>query len=326
MKKNILVFSNGEKIGDGIIKLPFLHEIKKRLPDYNLIWLTNLGSTVYNKELKNIADQYIDEIIENVNLNPFFWKKISNKYDFSKRNFTCILDTQKAVYRTIALKRIKSKHFISSCSNGLFSTIKLNNKNKLRKYYLDNLYDLLDLIKYEKKDDKFKVNIPVMLNSELNKIFLKEEKYFGLAPGAGEKNKIWPLEKFIEVGKIYEKKNFKIVLFLGPQEKNIKKILKNEFPNSIMPEEIIKNYSNIEVVMASTKYLSFAVANDSGVSHMLSTKHCPLIKLFGPKESQKFTPSHRLLKTISSSEYNSKDINVIKVEKVILEIDKYLHF
>ena len=29
MEKRILVFSNGEKIGDGIIKLPLLYEIKK---------------------------------------------------------------------------------------------------------------------------------------------------------------------------------------------------------------------------------------------------------------------------------------------------------
>ena len=36
MTKKILVFSNGEKIGDGIIKLQLLHEIKSRLPDYKL--------------------------------------------------------------------------------------------------------------------------------------------------------------------------------------------------------------------------------------------------------------------------------------------------
>ena len=41
MVKKILVFSNGEKIGDGIIKLQLLHEIKTRLPDYKLYWLTN---------------------------------------------------------------------------------------------------------------------------------------------------------------------------------------------------------------------------------------------------------------------------------------------
>ena len=42
MKKKILVFSNGEKLGDGIIKLPFLHEIKNRLPNHELIWVTIL--------------------------------------------------------------------------------------------------------------------------------------------------------------------------------------------------------------------------------------------------------------------------------------------
>ena len=36
MSKKILVFSNGEKIGDGIIKLKLLHEIKIRLPEYKL--------------------------------------------------------------------------------------------------------------------------------------------------------------------------------------------------------------------------------------------------------------------------------------------------
>ena len=53
-----------EQIGDGIIKLPFLHEIKNRFPNYYLIWATNSGKTVYNSSLKHIADEYIDEIYE----------------------------------------------------------------------------------------------------------------------------------------------------------------------------------------------------------------------------------------------------------------------
>ena len=75
MKKNILVFSNGEKIGDAIIKLPLINEIKRRMPEYHLTWVTNIGNTAYNNELKNISYQYIDEIIEKVDLNPFFGKK-----------------------------------------------------------------------------------------------------------------------------------------------------------------------------------------------------------------------------------------------------------
>ena len=45
MQKKILVFSNGEKIGDGLIKLPLLNEIKRRLPEYKIIWMTNRGRT-----------------------------------------------------------------------------------------------------------------------------------------------------------------------------------------------------------------------------------------------------------------------------------------
>ena len=55
MTKKILVFSNGEKIGDGIIKLQLLHEINTRLPDYKLYWLTNKGKTVYSSTLKFLS-------------------------------------------------------------------------------------------------------------------------------------------------------------------------------------------------------------------------------------------------------------------------------
>ena len=220
MDKSILVFSNGEKIGDGIIKLPLLYEIKRRMPEKKLVWMTNKGPTVYNNELKNIANQFIDEIIEKANLNPFFWTKISNKYNLKNREFEYILDTQKVVSRTLALKRIKSEHFISSSGSGIFSTIKImqNKKSNSRRYYLDDLFDLLDLIKKEEINTKFKIEIPKKLENILSNKFKKDHLYLGLAPGAGEKNKIWPLENFIDVGKYFEKKSFTIVLFLGPEE------------------------------------------------------------------------------------------------------------
>ena len=324
MKKKILVFSNGEKIGDAIIKLPLLYEIKKRLPDYYLIWVTNLGSTAFNCELKNIASQYIDEIIERVDLKPFFWQNISDKYDFTYANYDYIFDTQKAVYRTLALKRIKCNNFISATANGFFSTIKINKKNKFRNYYLNDLFDLLNLIKSDVIDRNFKINVPILLEENLNTLFEKDKKYIGIAPGAGEKNKIWPLEKFIQIGKFYQNKNYGIVLYLGPQEINLRDILLKELPGAIIPEEKIKNFSNIEIVMASTKFLSCALANDSGISHMLSTKYCPLIKLFGPKNSSKFTPHDDLLITISSSEFKSKNVSLISLKRVLGEMDRIL--
>ena len=56
---------------------------------------------------------------------------------------------------------------------------------------------------------------------------------------------------------------------------------------------------------------------------MLSTNCCPLIKLFGPKDSKKFTPKLKNLITVTSSEVNSnkiEDISVQRVKTVIEEI------
>jgi len=325
MEKSILVFTNGEKLGDGIIKLPLLHEIKKRLPNYLLIWMTNKGKTVYNGQLHSIASQYIDEIIEQADLNPFFWQEISNSYNFKNKKYEYIFDTQKAIFRTVALKRIKCNYFISAAGNGIFSSIRINSQSKkIRQYYLENLFSLLNLIKPDNIDETFKINLPEELEKKLSLLFKSENKYIGIAPGAGEKNRIWPLEKFIEVGKYFEKKNYIIVLYLGPDEIKIKNRLITEFPKALIPEDMITDFSNIQIVAGSTKFINCAVANDSGIGHMLSTKYCPLIKLFGHKDSKKFTPKHQNLISIISSEFKSNDISDIPISRVIGELNKVI--
>ena len=324
MQKNILVFSNGEKIGDGIIKIQLLHEIKRRLPDYKLIWLAN-GTTVYNNKLKLFSDKYIDLTIENANLNPFFWKMITRNQFLIDSRFQYIFDTQKAVIRTIALKRLNHTFFISNSANGLFSTQKLIKKLNKKKYYLDELIDLLDNIKKINVDDNFKISIPSDIKKILYKFFKPKYKYIGIAPGAGEKDKIWPIDNFINIAKYFENKFFKIVWFLGPDEENIKRLIKNNFSDSIYPEELTNKFTSFEIVMATTKYLSCAISNDSGISHILSTKNCPLIKLFGKKDPKKFTPENDQIITISANEFNSDDISYIDKKFVIDKISQLVN-
>ena len=76
--------------------------------------------------------------------------------------------------------------------------------------------------------------------------------------------------------------------------------------------------------MGCTNFLSCSLSNDSGVSHMLSTNNSPLVKLFGPKDSKKFTFSSPKIRTISASNFGSKDINVISIINVNDTIEKEL--
>ena len=323
MTNYFLVFSNGEKIGDGIIKLTLLYEINRRFPTHKIIWVAN-GTTVYANRLKSFSSKYIYKVIEHANLNPFFWKSKSKNKFLNNSHFEYIFDTQKAVPRTVALKRLAHNFFISSSAKGFFSNSGINLIKKNKKYYLDELLDLLNSIKKIDHDVDFKIPIPKNLDKTLRNFFPDKFKYLGIAPGAGEKNKIWPLENFIKVAKEFEKKSIKIVWFLGPEEQNIKSKIIYEFPKSLYPEESINNFSSLEIIMGSTKYLSCALANDSGISHILSTKHCPLIKLFGPKNALKFTPQNIFFRNITSSEFHSDDIKVIPVNHVISAIDKFI--
>ena len=294
------------------------------MPNHNLFWMTDQGSTVYKSTLKNISYNYIHKIYEKVDLNYFFSNKISNKYQLEKEFFDIILDTQKSVFRTLTLKKIKHKTFISGSASGIFSDIRLNkNIRNAKKYYLEYLYDLLDLILKKEVDKNFKFPINKNIVVNLRKIFFENHNYVGIAPGAGEENKIWPLNNYIEIGKYLESKDYIIVYYLGPNEKDYEKILKQNFQNAIFleNEKSLDSFNNIEIIMASTKFLKFAISNDSGVSHMLSTNYCPLIKLFGPKDSVKFTPKLKNLITVSSSELNSDKIEDISISRVIKAIE-----
>ena len=144
--KKVLIFSNGEQIGDGILKLPIVYQLKDRFPNYEIHWMTDTIYTEYNQRLKKFTSSYIDKIWEKAKLNPFFWKKFSNVYNLNNEEFDIIIDTQKAVPRTIALKRLKTKIFISSAANWFFSNLKPKAFSKERKFYIKSIIEMLDLV------------------------------------------------------------------------------------------------------------------------------------------------------------------------------------
>ena len=321
--KKILIFSNMDQIGDGIIKLPFIHEIKKRFPEHCLIWATNTGNTVYKSSLKHISNEYIDQIYEKVPLKYFFFRKKNTFFDL-QQNFDIIIDTQKAFIRTLILKRLNSNIFISSSANWIFSTIKPKNVSSKRKFYLDDLFFMLDLISKPSNSNKFEIKFPSLLINSLNNIFDKNKSYIGFAPGSATKERIWKLDNYISVAKYFSNKNYIPTFFLGPNEKKYKQKIIDNVPNSYFPEELINNFSGPEVVMACTNFLSCSIGNDAGTTQMLSCGNSPLIKLIGPSNATKFSPNKENLYIIDSKNYGNKNINLIPINDVIKLIEKIL--
>ena len=323
--KKILIFSNGEQIGDGILKLVLIYQLRDRFPNYQIYWATDKIKTVYDSVLNKFVRNYIDVIWSQSNLSPYFWNNISDKYELENHEFDIIIDTQKTVLRTIALKRIKTKQFISATANWIFSDVKPKIGHQKNSFYVRNILQMFDLVSTFRGEKKFKLEIPENIKSMLSKIFINNERYIGFAPGAGQKEKIWSLKNYLIVAEYFEKKGLKPVFFLGPSEKNLKSEILKFNSKIIFPEEILKDISGVEIVMASTQFLSCAIGNDSGTSNMLATNLCPLLKLCGPTNAQKFiNDDFENIHFISSRDYGGKDMSLIPVEIVIEKINKLL--
>lgn len=319
--KKILIYSNGEKLGDGIIKLPFINDLKNEIPNSEIFWLTH-GNTVFKNILKPFVYKKIDHVFDNAQLNYLSFNKATKKYDLEDIQFDLIIDTQKTFLKTFTLKKLKSINFLSNCSNGFLSNFKDYQKpvNEKMNYYLDNIYHLLELYLGKKIIKKSKIEYPLDIYEKISELFDPNKKYFGIAPGAGEKNKIWDTDKFIQLIKRFQSKGYTPCYFLGPDDKNIKEKLIETFKEIFEPESFFNQISNIHCIMASTNFIDFAITNDSGVSHILSTGNCHLFKIFNDKIPSKFTLVHNKIHSISPP--LSKKINDISVDYVYEKILK----
>lgn len=321
--KKILIFSQGEKLGDGIIKIPFIYDLKKNISSSVIYWVAN-GTTAYKSTLNSFIKNKIDFIYEDLNIGIHTIYK-SNKLfkELSMNEYDLIIDTQKTFIKTFFLKKLKTKKFLSNCADGIFSNIKnykkLNNHKK--RYYLDNIYNLLELYLDKKILNRSQIEYPKNILDTISKLFDPKKKYFGVAPGAGEKEKIWPIEKYIAIIKKFKEIGYTPYFFLGPEDKWAREELQIHFGEIFEPEKYFSNISNVLIIMACTKFLTFSISNDSGVSHILSTGDCYLFKLFNDKIPSKFTKNNYKIYSIEPSVSNDiKKISVDRVFKTITEI------
>ena len=114
-------------------------------------------------------------------------------------------------------KRICSNQYGSS-----FCNIKIEGKPEERHYIYKNL-SLLSPVKIESSSLEYGIRIPLKYNQKADEFFegnkiSQDKKTIGIHPGAGNRQKRWPAEKFTLVGKELAGKGYKVIIFGGPDE------------------------------------------------------------------------------------------------------------
>ena len=323
--KKILVYSNGELIGDAIYKLNFLFNLKKNFPKSKIIWLV-ANKTAYETVLKKISEPYIDQIIS-IGYGKKFWSDlIFMPKVISNLDVDIIIDTQKSFFRSILVKKIRHKIMLTDSLNGLLSNIKKTSSNQ--KFTLNE--QLIDYISRLKKNLNSK---PIYKNFELNpkrnieliveKLFSKQKKYIGYSVSAGDKAKVWPIKNFIYLANHFSNKGFIPVFFIGPGEEEIFKHLRKQVPNALFPESEIRDKYNelngfgVEVVSSIANRMDICLANDSGTGHMIALSNTHLISLFLKHNPKKYMPLAKSLTIIDSNDFKKTGVTKNIVKKVM---------
>ena len=326
--KSILVYSGGEAIGDALYKLNFIKNLRYNFPYSKITWLAGQGKTEYSYSLKPLVNNLIDEVIDNlkIGVNPFIE---FIKPSPVKKEYDVIIDTQTVVLPTLCLKKIKHKIFLSASAKWIFSDLKPNNYSIKNTSLNDRLNIFIKLInnnelKYCKKDIKIEEKYIKLSNTLLP----KGKTYIGISPGAGDKAKIWPLNKFVKLAQGQVNKNRIPVFFLGPDEKNLLENIKKNVPQAIFPEwtdsAIKSGLKGPILVIALAKQINVAIANDSGTGHMFAVAGTKLISLFSKHNSIKYAPNTKELIILDSKKWGGVDPNLIPLQEVEKSINKLL--
>jgi ADP-heptose:LPS heptosyltransferase len=137
-----------------------------------------------------------------------------------------------------------------------------------------------------------------------------EKGLIALHPGSGSRNKLWPMEKFLDlVARITVDLRFKIILLIGPAEREYlgSQLELMRSSNPIWAE----NLSLIHVASLLDRCRCY-IGADSGITHLAAAVGIPTIALFGPTDPRIWGPRGErvaiLEKNVSCSPCTPEDI------------------
>ncbi len=327
--KTIMVYVGLDRLGDSLLKLAFVRGLRAAFPEAHITWVAGKDTSLFATVFAPLAKGLIDEVIERagIGLSP---AELLRR-PLGGRGFDMIIDTQRVLLPTLVLWRIPHRQFISPSARFLLSSVKPPKGYRFPKPMMHQLMDLLEFASGSRYEPPASLDLalPDACEAEARRLLPEGGgTYFGLAPGAGGRPKCWPLDRFVELGKIQAERGRQPVFILGPQESDWIEQVQQGVPTALYPlqdpdiPDTLRGDPLLTIALA--KRLALTVSNDSGIGHMIAAAGTPLVSLFGPTNPEKFPPMTRALKIIRAQDFGGEMMDAIPLAAVSSEADRQL--
>lgn len=322
-RPKLLIYVHGDRLGDALLKLPAIATIREQFPDHHVTWLAGGNKSIFCGSLKPLISGMVDEVLENAQIG-FKWGDLLKPPPLNGAYYDVVIDTQSVVRATLCLRRIKHNLFISSAARFLLSSRRPSGQNRMTGSVQQQLMHLLRLASGKHVKQKKVLPLPAQYRQAASKLLPTGPVYIGMAPGAGDKQRCWPLTRYIEVARQQQSKGRTPVFFLGPEESTWESRIVAEINNACLPEQEAARKMGLTgplLSLALAERITAGVANDSGSGHILAAAGQPLISLFGPSNPDKFFEPSAVRMLIRAQDYGGKEMANIPAQSVIEAIE-----
>ncbi len=319
--RSVLIHVGLDRLGDGLLKLPFARGLRTAFPNARLTWFAGKETSVYAGVLAPLVHDVLDEVIEygGVGLHP---SELIRPRPLTGRRFDLVIDTQRIFWTSLSAKRIRHSRFISPAAKFLLSSIKPKAGYRSPKAMQRQMLDLLEIASGMTFETPTKLNldIPQPHHDMAAHLLPAGPRYIGFAPGAGGRPKCWPLDRYIALAETAATHGAVPVFLIGPQEEEWAAEITAKLPNALLPLQhgggATTHGYNPLFTMALGARLAGAVSNDSGVAHMLAVAGAPLIALYGPTVYEKFPPMTDAITVIRAETFGAREMTAIPLSAV----------
>lgn len=316
------IYSGLDLIGDGLTKLPFLRAARAAFPDHRIVYVTS-GPTVLETILRPLCVGLIDEFVSETGIlrsNREFFRPLPVPL---RRRFAVFLDTQPVVMRTLLLRRIPHRLFVTNCARFLLSDRRPGWLALRPANLADRLIQLVELASGRPASFGGGITVPAAAAELAERLLPAGPRYVGLAPGAGGRHKCWPLAHYVALGAALGARGLAPVFLLGPAEAEWQEEIAAGVPGAVFPLQaravLGPRFDPLHTV-ALARRLAAAVANDSGVNQLLAAADVPLLTLFGPTNAVKFRPKVSRGTILAAQAFGGTEMAAIPLPAVLTSV------
>ncbi len=318
----VLVYVGSDLVGDGLIKLPFVRALRQTYPGTRITWLAGEGRSAFSGALAPLVEALIDEIVDEIPAGTRLVDLLRSPLAgtvLAGRRFDLILDTQRGLLSTLALRRIPHRLFVSATAGFL-----LSDRKPARPYHKPHslarqLLDLVEVASGRPPPPFDPIQLDTRFERAADELLPPGPVYVGFAPGAGGRHKCWPRERFAELARRQHAHGRIPVFILGPEEAAWAAPLAQAVPGAAFPLQAptaarFEDSPMLTITLAHR--LAGSITNDSGTGHMLAIADRPLVFVFGPTSPEKFVPLHCAAEVVRAQEFGSSDMTAVPLEAV----------